>query len=386
MRFLSVCSGIEAASVAWEPLGWHALAFSEVDPFASAVLAERFPRIANLGDLTRHEDWNIKIGEADILVGGTPCQSFSVAGMRRGFDDPRGQLTIVYLRLARRLLPEWIVWENVTGVLSSDGGRAFGAFLGALAELGYGFAYRVLDAQYFGVPQRRRRVFLVARRAGDWRSCAEVLLEPAGMSRDRPTREGAEEEAPSAAGAAPPCAGGISQLTDTVGALCAVDGKGAGNQYVCQNKLVIAPIQDGRAITKRQNGMGVAEPGSPSYTVDTTGAQAIAIQGNLIGRDKGGPCGVGASAAGTMYTLTRQDRHGVAVGAVVRRLTPLECERLQGFPDGWTDITFRGRPAPDGHRYKVLGNSMAVPCMRWIGERIAAADARRSSSGDMREA
>ena len=384
MRFLSVCSGIEAASVAWEPLGWRALAFSELDPFASAVLAERFPRVANLGDMNHHADWKIGIGEADILVGGTPCQSFSVAGMRRGLDDPRGQLTIVYLRLAQRLLPKWIVWENVTGVLSSDGGRTFGAFLAALAELGYGFAYRVLDAQHFGVPQRRRRVFLVARRAGDWRSCAEVLLEPPSVPRDRSTSEGAQQDAASAVGAAPPCAGGISQLTDTVGALCANDGKGAGNQYVCQNKLVITAIQDGRPIAKQQNGIGVAKPGSPSYTIDTTGEKAIAIQGNLIGRDRGGPSGVGASAAGTMYTLTRQDVHGIAVGAVVRRLTPLECERLQGFPDGWTDILYRGRPAPDGHRYKVLGNSMAVPCMRWIGERIAAVDARRRSGDEKR--
>ena len=161
MRYLSVCSGIEAASVAWHPLGWEPVGFSEIEPFPCAVLAHRFPNVKNYGDMTKHKEWNIEPGTVELLVGGTPCQAFSVAGLRRGLEDPRGNLMLTFGAIANHLRPTWIVWENVPGVLSSDGGRDFGTFLGMLGELGYGFAYRVLDAQYFGVAQRRRRVFLV---------------------------------------------------------------------------------------------------------------------------------------------------------------------------------------------------------------------------------
>jgi DNA (cytosine-5)-methyltransferase 1 len=170
MNFLSVCSGIEAASVAWHSLGFRAFAFSEIEPFPSAVLAHHYPAVPNLGDMTNFKRWpNANI---DVLVGGTPCQSFSVAGLRKGLDDPRGNLMLTYLALTERYRPEWLVWENVPGVLSIDDGRAFGTLLGGLAELGYGFAYRVLDAQYFGVPQLRRRVFVVGC-LGNWRRAAD---------------------------------------------------------------------------------------------------------------------------------------------------------------------------------------------------------------------
>ena len=148
MRFLSVCSGIEAASVAWAPLGWKAIGFSEVAPFPSSVLAHHYPDVPNHGDLTRHESWPIESGSVDLLVGGTPCQSFSVAGKRGGLNDKRGQLMLSYLGLIERLRPRWVIWENVPGVLSSGSGRDFGTFLGALGKLGYGWAYRVLDAQW----------------------------------------------------------------------------------------------------------------------------------------------------------------------------------------------------------------------------------------------
>lgn len=148
MRYLSVCSGIEAASVAWHHLGWKPVAFSEIEAFPSAVLKHRFPDVPNLGDMTNHESWPLDAGSIDLLVGGTPCQSFSVAGLRAGISDPRGGLMLTYLEIARRLRPRWIVWENVPGVLSSGGGRDFGSFLGALGELGYGWSYRVLDAQW----------------------------------------------------------------------------------------------------------------------------------------------------------------------------------------------------------------------------------------------
>lgn len=179
MNFLSVCSGIEAASVAWHPLGWRAHAVSEIDAFPNAVLAHHYPDTPNLGDMTRHKEW--PHATVDLLVGGTPCQSFSVAGLRKGMDDPRGNLALVFLAIADRFAPEWILWENVPGVLSSSEGRDFGAFLGGLGELGYGFAYRVLDAQFFGLAQRRRRVFVVASARG-WQRAAAVLFERASST------------------------------------------------------------------------------------------------------------------------------------------------------------------------------------------------------------
>lgn len=186
-RYGSVCSAIEAATVAWHPLGWEPAFFAEIEPFPSAVLSHHYPHVPNFGDMTKFVDW--PDATINLLVGGTPCQSFSVAGLRQGLADPRGNLALTYLAVADRYRPEWLVWENVPGVLSSNGGRDFGAFLGGLGELGYGFAYRVLDAQYvrvdgFGraVPQRRRRVFVVGY-LGDWRPAAAVLLERESMSR-----------------------------------------------------------------------------------------------------------------------------------------------------------------------------------------------------------
>jgi site-specific DNA-cytosine methylase len=198
VRYLSVCSGIEAASVAWEPLGWEPAAFAEVEKFPSAVLAHHWPQVPNLGDMTRHESWNL--GAIDLLVGGTPCQSFSVAGLRKGLHDPRGGLMLTFLEIAQRQRPRWIVWENVPGVLSSHGGRDFGAFLGALGALGYGWAYRVLDAQWFGVAQRRRRVFVVGC-LGDGAAAATVLFESESVCRNpAPSREKGQGVAADAAG------------------------------------------------------------------------------------------------------------------------------------------------------------------------------------------
>ena len=198
LRYLSVCSGIEAASMAWEPLGWQPAAFAEVEKFPSAVLAHHWPQVPNLGDMTRYESWDL--GAIDLLVGGTPCQSFSVAGLRKGLHDPRGGLMLTYLEIARRFGPRWLVWENVPGVLSSHGGRDFGAFLGALGALGYGWAYRVLDAQWFGVAQRRRRVFVVAN-LGDGAAPAKVLFERESVCRNpAPSREAGERTAADAAG------------------------------------------------------------------------------------------------------------------------------------------------------------------------------------------
>ena len=198
LRYLSVCSGIEAASMAWEPLGWQPAAFAEVEKFPSAVLAHHWPQVPNMGDMNNHEQWDLPA--IDLLVGGTPCQSFSVAGLRKGLRDPRGGLMLTFLEIAQRRRPRWIVWENVPGVLSSHGGRDFGAFLGALGSLGYGWAYRVLDAQWFGVAQRRRRVFVIAN-LGDGAAPAKVLFESESVRRNpAPSRETGERTAADAAG------------------------------------------------------------------------------------------------------------------------------------------------------------------------------------------
>ena len=209
MKYVSVCSGIEAATNAWHKFGWTPVAFSEIEPFPSAVLKHRFPNIPNYGDLTQYKSWPIEPGSIDLLVGGTPCQSFSVAGLRKGLADPRGNLCLTFLGLADHLRPRWILWENVVGVLSSGGGRDFGAFLGALGQLGYGWAYRILNAENFGVPQRRRRVFVLAYRdpvtgLGDWRVAAEALSVGEGMQRylekGKPSRKKPAGDAASGAG------------------------------------------------------------------------------------------------------------------------------------------------------------------------------------------
>ena len=227
LRFLSVCSGMEAASVAWEPLGWKAVGFSEIEPFPCAILAHRFPNTPNHGSLTEHHTWPIEPGTVDLLVGGTPCQSYSVAGKRGGLNDPRGQLMLSFLDLAQRLKARWVVWENVPGVLSSGQPRGsdFATFLQGLVERGYGWAFRVLDAQHFGVPQRRRRVFVVAcLGAGGWESAAKVLFEPESLCGDtakgRKKGQGVASDAQGGAGSG-------SGLPRTVGTLCADTHPGA---------------------------------------------------------------------------------------------------------------------------------------------------------------
>jgi len=227
VRYLSVCSGIEAATVAWHPLGWQAVAFSEIEAFPCAVLAHHYRSTPNWGDLTRFQEW--PDADVDVLVGGTPCQSFSVAGLRKGLADPRGNLALTYLAVLDRYRPAWCVWENVPGVLSADTGRALGAFLGGLGQLGYGFAYRVLDAQYFGLAQRRARVFVVGH-LGDWRRAAAVLFERASLSGHPAPRREAGEVAPTVP----------SRSTA---------GGGLGTDFDCDGGLIPAFGERARALT-----------------------------------------------------------------------------------------------------------------------------------------
>ena len=442
MKYGSVCSGVEAATVAWHPLGWEPQWFSEIEKFPSAVLEHHYPDTPNLGDMTKFKEWPHD-RSINLLVGGTPCQSFSVAGLRKGLDDPRGNLMLTYLAIAAQYQPKWLVWENVPGVLSSNRGRDFGTFLGALGKLGYGFAYRVLDAQYFGVAQRRRRVFVIGY-LGDWRRAAAVLFERESLSgHSAPSREAREK----AAGYTSSSFGSYSEGVGTVRAAGGDLGGGSetlvakcltsrvGSAYDAQTEQFVTEQQKVNAITASYGtggpdyetkpliyGSPIAFPAemsgtqaastpemSPTLSVGHTTAvafaqnqagevregevfntlntnsnasgrntpmvmqTAVAIQAQALKEKQPKSQGFGVDDSDTSYTLTAGDCHAMQYGYQVRRLTPIECERLQGFPDNYTQIAWRNKApedCPDGPRYKAMGNSMAVPVMRWIGERI----------------
>jgi DNA (cytosine-5)-methyltransferase 1 len=374
MKYLSLCSGIESATVAWEPLGWTAVAFAEIEPFPCAVLAHRFPGVPNWGDITQFKEW--PDATFDVLVGGTPCQSFSVAGLRAGLDDPRGNLALTYLAILDRYRPTWCVWENVPGVLSSGGGRDLGAFLGALGQLGYGWAYRVLDAQFFGVAQRRRRVFVVAHLgARGWQRAAAVLFDRESLSGHPPPRrktrqgiaDGAVSRALSRVGGDDVGANKGAPLIVSTGDISHCLNAGAMGRIDYETETMIAHAFQPRI---GRNGRG--------YSEDVVAA--------LNGADAGAtsdmrPCVAFADvadpiAANQARTYTREGTNNFRLSNVahtamaVRRLTPRECERLQGFPDDYTLVPYRGKLAVDGPRYKALGNAMAVPVMHWIGRRL----------------
>lgn len=549
MRFLSVCSGIEAASVAWEPLGWVPVGFAEIEPFPSAVLAHHYPAVPNYGDFTRFlpaegNSSPIPIPEADLLVGGCPCQSFSVAGKRRSLEDYRGNLTLAFADLFHVGSFRYAVFENVPGILSTKD-NAFGCLLGRLVghdaplQPGRGnrwtnagvvsgplavVAWRVLDAQYFGVAQRRRRVFVcVSRGAGNW-AAAEALL-PVGecVSRHPPTRRQAGEGTaadvarslrgrsnashradsdtyiPDRAVSVPLTARMIQSLgprdveegalvaevvpintqiatrhealgegtgfgigetgdpaftlqsahshgvfaPEVVGALDTECGFGkATDQMVRNGHILAAPDRLENAVPqdlrnregKAGGGKGPLLSENQSLTLATANDQVVfaltteqtpkfadniamtvtkgsptggghpqavvapsvtggppfsrtgnerveaealvvAIQERAVSENpENGPQGAGFRTDGAAYTLEAR-HHAQAVASASlrpRRLTPRECERLQAFPDDYTLIPWRKGMAPDGPRYKALGNSMCVNVMRWIGQQIAA--------------
>ncbi len=456
MIYGSICSGIEAATVAWEPLGWKAAWFSEIEAFPSAVLAERWPEVVNLGDMTKIAA-AVRAGEVqapDVMVGGTPCQAFSIAGLRNGLSDARGQLTLAYVELANAIDDKRIergeeeaifVWENVPGVLTSHD-NAFGCFLAGLAgescELEpsggkwshsgcvYGpqrtIAWIVKDAQYFGVAQRRKRVFVVAsaRKGFD---PGQVLFESEGVRRDTPpSREPKTAVAALTANGVGTCGADDNQAQ--AGHLLAFGGGNTGGNIdvaACLTAkgqridfevetFAVHGTQDpdtnlelahtlGRnhgqenaciAFSYKDHGADASEDLSPTLRAgnsdnsNANGGQppAICIQHASIGRhDDAGPQGKGWQEDVAFTMDSRASADAVQFGAQVRRLMPVECERLQGFPDNHTLISWRGKEAtecPDGPRYRAIGNSMAVPVMRWIGERIVAALPVKKSAGD----
>ncbi len=364
ITFGSVCSGIEAASQAWLPLGWECAFVSEIDPFACHVLHHRHgasrprsmpspdeagisadeskaritamkavahlpeyapgcneARLANAGDFRTIQKGDYEA--IDVLIGGTPCQSFSTAGLRAGLNDGRGNLALEFLRLAERLAPDWVVWENVPGILSSNGGRDFGAIVGTLGELGYGVAYRILDAQHFGVPQQRRRVFVIGHRR-HWACAGKVLFEQASFGRDSvPCREEGET---------------VAALTAT-----GVGASGPDDNQAQAGHLIVTGYR-------------------------TTGNDGIYCTGDKINS-------LTTNTDRTSHLIGFHDGvdHSDDMGLRVRRLMPVECERLQGFPDNYTMVPYKSKRADqcaDGPRYRVIGNSMAVPVIEWIGKRI----------------
>lgn len=355
MIYASVCSGVEAASLAWIPLGWKAAWFSEIEPFPCAVLKHRFPEVPNLGDMTKikvetienetgklqrfkNEADVVVPGGVDLLVGGTPCQSFSLAGDRSGLRGVSG-LALTYCKLLEQMHPRWFVWENVPGVFSSNGGEDFKTLLKAFDEGGYSCAWRVLDAQYVrvdgfprAIPQRRRRVFVVGYFGSDFRRPARVLFEPESEFRTTPPRR--------------------SKGSGVARCLTASTGGASGKEQ--QTFVICNSVPDVLCVHGSQ---------------DPVTQHELA---NCVGRNNG--------RENCVYENHPQ--------AFVRRLLPVECERLMGFPDNWTRIAWKGKPeekCPDSHRYKACGNSMCVNVMRWIGMRIDGEWFRSHKQGGLKD-
>lgn len=343
MNYFSVCSGIEAATVAWKDLGWKAIGFSEIDKFPCEVLNHHYPNIKNYGDMTKCEEWDIGQHQIDLLVGGTPCQSYSIAGKRKGMDDERGKLAIKFFDIVRKFKPRWIVWENVCGVLSSNKGRDFGIFLSEMAQCGYGFSYRVLDAANFGVPQRRRRVFVIGY-LGDWRPTAAVLFESESSSRDT-TQSGKKKE----------------KTTRKSNFRFETSGPTVSSEqpYLVANTLT-RRMYKGINTTLDEGQTPILVSDYKNTVKETILAPTITASNN-------------PSRSPQSSEITQQIEKIFAASCKIRVLTPIECERLQGFPDDYTKIPWMKKTidnCPDTPRYKALGNSMAVPCMKWLGIRI----------------
>jgi DNA (cytosine-5)-methyltransferase 1 len=478
MIYGSLCSGVEAASVAWKPLGWQAAWYSEIEKFPKKVLAHHYPNTPDLGDMLKiRENDNFIRSEVDLIVGGTPCQSFSVAGLRKGLDDERGNLALEFIRILQDKRPRWFVWENVPGVLSSSNGADFAAILsgwtgldvepqkfttsGVISGGFYSVAWRVLDSQYFGVPQRRRRIFVVGYLGNDWRPPTAVLFDSKSLCGDTKKSKGKRKRA---AATTEDAAGASSWPATTTGTLCHTfgDKQGLDNQHINSGASLFVPFSFKQNIDEHvQIDVELMHTLTRSTSTVSRNAPnivqpvAYSIIGNMINRcDTAGANGTGI-AEEVSPTLTKTDRHAVAaytniqyadtIGClqardckgvgnqyvaenklvvacyafdslssnsmksnnphsgvhlekivktldtsrpdpsknqggnaiihklppssgeyIIRRLTPLECERLQGFPDNYTNIP----GATDGARYAAMGNSMTVNVMRWIGERI----------------
>lgn len=399
MRYLSLFSGIEAATQAWQPLGWECVGVSEIEPFPCAVLEHHYPNVPNLGDVTKIAEQQIKdLGQIDLIVFGSPCQNLSVAGNRKGLSGTQSGLfydSIRIIRYAREHCgTRFALWENVPGAFSSNKGADFAEVVKHMAGLdnvntpanGWGkegaavgdnglLEWSVLDAQWFGLAQRRKRVFAIVD-FGDWTSRPPILLERESLRGDSaPSRE-ARESATANARASAAKRGfdkqRIGQYADNnVASTCAArDYKDATDLVV---ESVAYPINtmtcQGRPSDNGRMGLGIGDDGDPCPTITSAHSHAVAYGCNLRPQE----IGLTTELSQTLRASDYKERPAVFKGSVVRRLTPIECERLQGFPDDFTKIPYRGKSVddcPNGVRYKALGNSMAVNVMAWIGQRI----------------
>lgn len=334
MNYISLFSGIEAASVAWHQLSWTPLAFAEIEPFCCELLEKRFPDVPNLGDVSG-VDWREYEGSVDVVIGGSPCQAFSMAGRRLGLMDERGKLMLEFVRCVREVKPRWVIWENVPGVLSQDGGRAFGTLLGELEDCGYALSWRVLDAQFFGVPQRRSQI-LFQQTDGcmtPWDHQTEMIYSESGIypTLSANTRGGQNRQAV--------CIGFSAGQSARSGSIAA---------------------QEEVAPTLRAGGSGTNQVPSVCYTTADRGQNIICMA------DGNGHAAIDEECSGTLKVGGEPPI--VASEYIIRRLMPVECERLQGFPDGWTDLG----GTPDTPRYRACGNSMAAPVILRLGQQIEA--------------
>lgn len=401
MIYGSICSGIEAATVAWAPLGWQPAFFSEIEKFPCQLLAHRYGSnmpnepacqngVPNLGDMKNYEKWGKHT--IDVLVGGTPCQDFSIAGLRAGLAGDRSSLVIIFAKIARKYRPRWLVWENVPGVLTSGGGQDFAEILGlftgrrvekpkngwrnagyvAGCENAYSVAWRVIDAQYArahgfprAVPQRRRRVFLVGH-IGSNKYPASVLFDLESLrGNSAPRRETWQSVATGIAGST-----GTSgeEQTAVTAPVASTLNANYGTKYGQDNQHVDAgcPLFVCTLGHSQSNGLGISNTNLANTLEATLSVNQAVIAFDCLAGGK-----TGNATRDIPGALHGVGRAAIATKTQVRRLMPIECERLMGFPDDYTKLDEKTADAP---RYKALGNSMAVNCMRWVGQRIQLVD------------
>ena len=383
MNYLSVCSGIEAATVAWHEMGWNPIAFSEIEKFPSQVLAHHYPNVPNLGDMTKYKEWELS-EPIDILVGGTPCQSFSVAGLRKGLDDPRGNLALTYVGILDKFRPKWCIWENVPGVLSSGGGEILAVSSVRWGKSGMGgptgcltlntleypkdadecllsdvLEIGNLPQKYYLTPTACQGILRRAEKRG--KELPILLLTALQHCVQEITKESEITK----------LRGGKLIMTEKVSPTLQT----SCNDYSRADGFTMMVYETHPADSR------VKEMGDTCQTVTsrwgTGGGNVPIVQKAYSIREDATANNFSATPLEVTPALQAlrpsvQSHHAqtfIAGNYAVRRLTPTECERLQGFPDNYTNIK---ENCPDGPRYKSLGNSMAVPVMKWIGERINA--------------
>ena len=450
LTYLGLCEGISTATVAWKDL-MKPVGFAEIDEFPSAVLNHHYPNVPNFGDITKYKEWKLET-DPDLVIGGTPCQSFSVAGLRGGLSDSRGNLTLTFVNILNRFRPKWFIWENVPGVFSSNKGRDFHSFTEGLQAIGYSIGWRVLDAQYFGLAQRRKRVFVVGNNTGDIRGIAEVLFERESLLRNLAQSRQARKKTTRKTGKS------IAEdnkwpakVSNTLEARYFKDG-GIDNQHVNANCPKFVPIDTVSAFSAHmsepmvhKDKSGTLQAKNPTAIVYEAHAQdaryreqdvsptiqarhcnmtntPLVYQSNQTDarvKDMGDTCQTVIARWGTggnnqplvqqkndpkIFQQNQRDEvryigedgnisgalssdsgakqtNYVHENSVIRRLTPVECERLQGFPDNYTQIPWKGKvkeDCPDSHRYKALGNAMAVPVIQFLGKNIVDYERKRN--------